>query len=199
MYESSWVKFIVRTQSKWIDPVLIQFRTKWIEVWDRCGLNPDQVRTGLMWRCSKSQCRSLASSFIRFIFLWSGGVSPSFSSNRMICISIQVRHSRTVPRRLLALPIISAMVWFVQSYNQWERSLRIAIQFGSKNQCLRPDCFSSFTCIICTGSLCISCQLNFNQYDWSNLLFGSQKSYQLSFIAIKWFKELNSVKTDQNI
>ena len=34
------VKFIVRTGSKWIDPVMIQFHTKGL----RCEINVDQIR-----------------------------------------------------------------------------------------------------------------------------------------------------------
>ena len=64
-YDHNWAlctnrhkfKFIVRPDRSG----LIQFRTKVIEVWDRCGSNPDQVQTGLNSEENNSIFRMLLS------------------------------------------------------------------------------------------------------------------------------------------
>ena len=99
--ESSPGKFIVQTWSKWIDPVLIQFYTKWVEVWDRCGLNPDLVRTGLKTLIATCQCVNLRTmtflqckiyvwqhtvETINFIYHWSNHVALCSFLYNQVCI-----------------------------------------------------------------------------------------------------------------
>ena len=76
------------------------------------------------WCCSKSQSWSLAGYFKRLIYLSFEGIRSSFSSNLLMSLLNWVRWMWTVPRYLLALTIVSAMVQLVQSIQSiWMQSL----------------------------------------------------------------------------
>ena len=95
--------------------------------WGLVGIKSQQLHSHVCWIYKLIQICSLynwASSFKHLIFLSSEGIRSSSSSNLLMSLSSWVRQPWTVPRCLLALAIVSAMVWLVQSVQLiWMQSL----------------------------------------------------------------------------
>ena len=110
--------WIIMTLSSWCrhDPSgLIQFRAKWIDVWDQCGSNPDQVRTGLY-----------RPSAIGVAVMWAGFLSD---------VLVYITHVQMAIMHLLAVEIAiisSTKTGGSHSHKRWTFRLTIRVTIGDR-------------------------------------------------------------------